>query len=184
MKRISIVGVENSGKSVLMAVLGAKFKSSNRRGLFLESVDESTFMHYNELVEKMRRGEWPGSTPEGTLLNLRWKLKRNRGHSNPEELAELHFLDFAGEDYRSAFGSGAVKESSAEAVETLRSHISGSDVLLVLMNVDDVIVDKDCIVAVQRMLHVQWLTQTILKYAHSPDVKVKECAIVFTGASA
>ena len=181
MKRISIVGVENSGKSVLMAVLGAKFKSSNRCGLFLESVDESTFMHYNELVEKMRRGEWPGPTLEGTVLNLRWKLMRSH-KPYPEELAELHFLDFAGEDYRSAFGNGAVKESNAEAVETLRSHVSGSDVLLVLMNVNDVIVDKDDIVAVQRMLHVQWLTQTILKYAHSPDVKVKECAIVFTNA--
>ena len=182
MKRISIVGVEGSGKSVLMAVLGTKFVRPNRDGLFLKSADESTFRHYNNIVDGMRLGEWPAATMPGTVLNLRWKLKRSRGSGRPEKLAELHFLDFAGEDYRSAFGGGDVGNFNANAVEELRGHVSGSDVLLVLMNINDVLVNENVLVDLQRMHDVQWLTQAILEYARRPDVKVRECAIVFTQA--
>ena len=185
MKRISIVGVEGSGKTVLMSVLGVKYVSPNRDGLFLSAVDKDTYMKCSRMVNEMDAGIWPGATLPGTMQDLKWHLMRanSRSGRTPRRIGDIHFLDFAGEDYKAAFGDGQEKAYAAKSVEKsvekLKEHVSQSDVLLVLMNMDDVVVSTDDDVeARDRKSEVLWLTRSILEYAFRQGVG--DFALVFT----
>ncbi len=184
MKKVAIVGVEGSGKTVLMAVMGDKYETRDANGVFLKPVDRKTYSYYTKEMGKLREGKWPLAT-ESIVLELEWMLMRQRKpYAAQEELGLLSFLDFGGEIYRFAFGDKAQDELDAlegqrkSAVERLRTHVENADALIVLVNLSDIINGK---VNDERTIEMNWLSQAILSFAYEKSKK-KNVALVFTQA--
>jgi len=182
MKKVAIVGVEGSGKTVLMAAMGEKYKSPDVNGVFLKPLNRTTYSYCTKEVAKLRNGEWPFATESG-VTELDWELMlQNRSKTGLEEVCQLSFLDFGGEIYRRAFGDRAQAELEDEdeqrksAVERLKAHVCEADVLLVLVNLSDII--NGC-ASDDRTIEMNWLSQAILSFAFDRAFK-RNVALVFT----
>ncbi len=175
MKKIAIVGVEGSGKTVMLAGLGELYSRPDAEGYFLAPKNFGTASYVMDVVARMRGGEWPSATAEDVMRGLDWTIKRDRGAGQrPEVVGELSCLDFAGEVYRAAFGirsetkGGENEAELSELVDKLRSYIQKADVLLVLINLRDVIANgcRD-----RRVQESMWITNAILNTALGDDAK-------------
>ena len=181
MKKIAIVGVEGSGKTVLMAAMGDKYKSPDANGIFLKPVNRETFAYCEKLMGQMQDGKWPIATGKAITDNLRWTLIKKISDGNDDRIAELSFLDFGGEIYRLAFGGGVHDEPDADtknAITQLRSHVEEAEVLIVLVNLSDIINGKR---NEERTIEMNWLSQAILSFAYDEANKTS-VALVFTQA--
>ena len=95
MKKVAIVGVEGSGKTVLMAAMGEKYRKPRADGLFLYANSRRTIEYCNEQIDILRnQHKWPNSTSPDSLVNLEWTLMRRKKGSRPEEVCTVAFLDF------------------------------------------------------------------------------------------
>ena len=162
MKKVAIVGVEGSGKTVMLAGLGELYSHPDADGYFLAPKNYATASYVAEKIAKMRRGEWPVATAEDVLQGLNWTLKRWRGErQRPEDVCEVSCLDFAGEVYRLAFGirQGSVPRSLVDEVSALKEYIRNADDLIVLINLRDIIVQGTHEPRVQESM---WITNEIL----------------------
>ena len=184
MKKIAIVGVEGSGKTVLMAVMGDKYESPDANGVFLRPMNRETYSYYTKETANLRNGKWPLAT-ESSVLELDWMLMRQSGPSaSQEQLGQISFLDFGGEIYRRAFGDRAQSELEDEdeqrknAVERLKAHVKNADALIVLVNLSDIINGKG---NDERTIEMNWLSQAILSFAYEKAEK-QNVALVFTQA--
>ena len=174
MKKIAIVGVEGSGKTVMLAGLGELYSRPDAEGYFLAPKNFGTASYVMDVVARMRGGEWPSATAEDVMRGLDWTIKRDRGAGQrPEVVGELSCLDFAGEVYRAAFGIRSEAKDEEDSglsgqVDELRSYIRRADVLLVLINLRDVIVNgcRD-----RRVQESMWITNAILNAALGSDAK-------------
>ena len=177
MSKISIVGVEGSGKTTLMAAFGEKYERPDKYGYFLAAETPQTFHAVKMLMDRMRHGEWPGATVSKSMTGLDWTLYRRDGLSN-ESLCSVSFLDFAGEIYRLAFGNHSDEEREAfkTQVSALRQHIGQSDALLVMVNLKDVI-DGDLSSAKTR--ETLWLSRNIVDFALK-DCGIRHVALAFS----
>ena len=179
MNKIAIVGVEGSGKTVLMAVMGDKYRSPDENGVFLAPVSRATYAYCAKLAASLRAGKWPFATESG-VLNLDWTLMRRQTPGTaPAELGQLSFLDFGGEIYRLAFGDGAavdLDEQRKQSVELLKGHVRDADALIVLVNLGDIINGS---ADDERTIEMNWLTQAILTYAFETAGK-RNVALVFS----
>lgn len=166
MKKVAIVGVEGSGKTVMLAGLGDLYTYPDEQGYFLSPKNFSTAAYVAEKIERMRNGEWPTATPDDVMEGLDWTLKRSvpGERRRPEAICEISFLDFAGEVYRTAFGIGAGSKALSEQAEELKRYVREADDLIVLINLRDVIVHgaRD-----KRVQEAAWITKAILDVAHS-----------------
>lgn len=166
MKKVAIVGVEGSGKTVMLAGLGDLYTYPDEQGYFLSPKNFSTAAYVAEKIERMRNGEWPTATPDDVMEGLDWTLKRSvpGERRRPETVCEISFLDFAGEVYRTAFGIGAGNKALSEQAEELKRYVREADDLIVLINLRDVIVHgaRD-----KRVQEAAWITKAILDVAHS-----------------
>ena len=183
MKKVAIVGVEGSGKTVMLAGLGDLYTYPDHEGYFLAPKNFGTAAYVAEKIERMRKGEWPSATAGDEMQGLDWTLERKEpgARRSPEKICEVSFLDFAGEVYRTAFGIGAGDPSLAEQAEELKRYVSEADELIVLINLRDVIVHGI------RDRHVQeamWITNAILDAALSEQAghKAPRAAIVLSQA--
>ena len=142
MKKVAIVGVEGSGKTVMLDGLGDLYTYPDEEGYMLVPKNFSTAAYVAEKIERMRKGEWPSATAGDEMEGLDWTLKRcvPGTRSRPETVCEVSFLDFAGEVYRTAFGIGEGDASLAGQAEELKRYVREADDLLVLINLHDVIV--------------------------------------------
>lgn len=163
MSRISIVGVDGSGKTVLMAAFGEKYERPDGYGYFLSANTPQTFHTVKMLMDRMRHGQWPNATGAETVTNLEWSLLQRKGTAN-ESICSVSFLDYAGEIYRLAFGEHTDEERKPfeEQIKTLHEHVSSSDALLVLINLKD-IVSGDLAQAKTR--ETLWISRNIFDYA-------------------
>ena len=163
MSRISIVGVDGSGKTVLMAAFGEKYERPDGYGYFLSANTPQTFHTVKMLMDRMRHGQWPNATGAETVTNLDWTLLQRKGGAN-ESICSVSFLDYAGEIYRLAFGEHTEEEREPykEQIATLYDHVSSSDALLVLINLKD-IVSGDLGQAKTR--ETLWISRNIFDYA-------------------
>ena len=59
MKKVAIVGVEGSGKTVMLAGLGELYSHADENGYFLGPKNYQTASYVAEKIARMRRGEWP-----------------------------------------------------------------------------------------------------------------------------
>ena len=184
MKKVAIVGVEGSGKTVMLAGLGDLYTYPDEDGYFLAPRNFGTAAYVAEKIERMRRGEWPSATAGDEMQGLDWTLKRREpGARKPAEVVcEVSFLDFAGEVYRAAYGiSGAGDASLEEQVEKLKQYVCGADGLIVLINLRDVIASglRD-----KRVQEAMWITKSILDTALGDDAgkNAPRAAIVLSQA--
>ena len=168
MKKVAIVGVEGSGKTVMLAGLGDLYTYPDEEGYFLVPKNFSTAAYVAEKIERMRKGEWPAATAGDEMQGLDWTLKQNiPGEGNrPEAICEVSFLDFAGEVYRTAFGIGTGDSSLTGMAEKLKRYVSEADELIVLINLRDVIVHG---IRDRRMQEAMWITKSILDTALSGE---------------
>lgn len=182
MKKVTIVGVEGSGKTVLMAAMGDKYKSPDVNGVFLKPENRETYSYYTKEAAKLRGGKWPLVTSAETVLNLEWVLsQRKSDNQTPREICHLSFLDYGGEVYRLAFGGGRESERHGlfkDAITSLRSHVLNSDILIVLVNMSDIINGSD---EAENTIETKWLSQAILSLAFENGAR-KNVALVFTQA--
>ena len=182
MKKVAIVGVEGSGKTVLMAAMGDKYRSPDANGVFLKPINRQTYSYCTKEVAMLRAGKWPLAT-ENSVTELDWKLMlQTRSKAGQEEVCQLSFLDFGGEIYRRAFGDRDQSELDDEdeqrksAVERLKAHVREADVLMVLVNLSDIINGS---VSDERTIEMNWLSQAILSFAYDSASK-RNVALIFT----
>ena len=161
MKKVAIVGVEGSGKTVMLACLGELYTTPDEHGYFLRPENFETAAYVTDKITRMRKGEWPMATAEDAMQGLNWTLcRRQSGGGMPEEVCKISFLDFAGEVYRAAFGiRKGEDESLSDEIDQLNEYISEADDLIVLINLRDVI-DKG--VSDKRVQESVWITSSIL----------------------
>ena len=181
MKKVAIVGVEGSGKTVMLAGLGDLYIRPDQEGYFLAPKNFGTAEYVAEKMERMRKGEWPTATAGDEMQGLDWTLKRREpGTRQPSEtVCEVSFLDFAGEVYRTAFGIGEGDASLAEQVEELKKYVREADDLIVLVNLRDIIAG----VRDARVKEAKWITKAILDVALAEEErKAPRAAIVLSQA--
>ena len=164
MKKVAIVGVEGSGKTVMLAGLGELYSQPDDEGYFLAPKNYGTAAYVSEKIGRMRKGEWPVATAGDEMLGLDWTLKqKGADRQKPVSVCEVSCLDFAGEVYRAAYGiSGARDAEVAENVGRLKDYIRKADELIVLINLRDVIANglRDT-----RVSEAMWITKSILDTA-------------------
>ncbi|MBR6734341.1 MAG: DUF805 domain-containing protein [Kiritimatiellae bacterium] len=183
MKKVAIVGVEGSGKTVMLAGLGELYSHSDENGYFLGPKNYQTASYVAEKIARMRRGEWPMATADDVMQGLDWTLRQRRGdHERPRDVCEVSCLDFAGEVYRAAFG---IRQSApphlGDEVLKLKDYIRAADGVIVLINLRDVIVRGEHEPRVQEAM---WITNGILSFAleERSGRKAPRAAIVLSQA--
>ena len=162
MKKVSIVGVEGSGKTVMLAGLGELYARPDENGFFLEPKNRETASYVSSKIARMRRGIWPLATPDDVMQGLDWVLRRQTDpESRPQGFCEVSLLDFPGEVYRAAFGDKErfPRREIAASVESLKSYVKRADVLMVLINLRDVITNS---LGDGRVQESMWITKSIL----------------------
>ncbi len=168
MKKVAIVGVEGSGKTVMLAGLGELYTHPDEKGFFLGPKNFPTASYVAEKIARMRSGEWPGATADDAMQGLDWALRRRTGaKGQPTDICEVSFLDFPGEVYRMAFGINTLEAGATEPkiVESLKKYIREADDLIVLINLRDVIVKG---LGEPRVQEAMWITNEILSFALKP----------------
>lgn len=162
MVKVAILGVEGSGKTVLFSVMGDRYETPDRNGLFLTPSNHETYSYCKKGMAALRKGAWPPATTPDTYVDLVWDLMK-KGWAGKRVLARLSFLDVAGEVYRKAF-SGERLEVGSEvewnAVKHLKSHVKEADVLIVLVDLSKIINGDE---SDARIIEMHWLTQAILR---------------------
>lgn len=164
MKKVAIVGVEGSGKTVMLAGLGELYSHADENGYFLGPKNYQTASYVAEKIVRMRRGEWPVATADDVMQGLDWTLRqRLSDHERPRDVCEVSCLDFAGEVYRAAFGiSQNAPSHLGDEVLALKDYIHAADSVIVLINLRDIIVSGEHEPRVQEAM---WVTNGILSYA-------------------
>ena len=165
MKKVAIVGVEGSGKTVMLAGLGDLYTYPDEGGYFLAPKNFETAAYVAEKMARMRKGEWPMATTGDEMQGLDWTLKRRTADvkGRPESICEVSFLDFAGEVYRAAYGISRGGDASLkEQAEALKQYVCGADGLIVLINLRDVITNG---IRDTRVQEAMWITKSILDTA-------------------
>ena len=184
MKKVAIVGVEGSGKTVMLAGLGDLYTYPDEDGYFLAPKNFETATYVAEKIKRMRRGEWPSATTGDEMRGLDWTLKRRElgARKPPENVCEVSFLDFAGEVYRAAYGiSDGDDDSLTEQSKELKQYVCGADELIVLINLRDVISNG---LGDQRVQEAMWITRSILDtvLGNKEGTGVPRAAIVLSQA--
>ena len=183
MKKVAIVGVEGSGKTVMLACLGELYSRADSMGYYLKPKNFPTATYVMEKVQRMRHGEWPAATAEDVMQGLEWELKRKIKGQKPIQICEVSCLDFAGEVYRKAFGinQNDADLTLANEVMALKRYISDADELIVLINLRDVITrDRGD----PRVEEAWWIPKKILEYVDDDKLghKPTRAAIVLSQA--
>ena len=184
MKKVAIVGVEGSGKTVMLAGLGDLYSRPDDKGYFLAPKDFNTSAYVAELMERLRSGIWPAATADDLFQGLEWTLRRRSDTGGrPTDICELSCLDFPGEVYRKAFvdTKGQRSEEMQRQIAVLWNYIERADSLIVLVNLGDVITHG---LADRRVHESIWVTSAILEQAlkERPGRVVPKTAIVLSQA--
>ena len=178
--KVAIVGCKGSGKTVLMSVLGVKYEKPDKNGIFLNPKDQKTLHICNENVGRMQNyAQWPLATSPDATECLQWEIMRRVADDPCDTIADLCFLDFAGEVYTGGWGGDNIGNLSAEAKRSLaqlKSHVKEADVLIVLVNLRDIINGQRGDASTDSM---EWAARTVLSYAYN-EAKTSKVALVFT----
>ena len=161
-RKVAIVGVEGSGKTVMLAGLGALYSQPDENGCFLSPKNFETVSYVNRQMSALKSGTWPSATTEDVLQGLDWDLRQNIGRGRPKKIGELSFLDFAGEVYRAAFvRKTGTDDALSDAVAQLKQYLLDADSVIVLVNLSDVIKHGPFSPRVEESL---WITNAILDF--------------------
>lgn len=181
-RKVAIVGVEGSGKTVMLSGLGALYSQPDECGYFLSPKNFETVSYVNRQMSALMSGKWPAATTDDTMRGLNWDLRQRVGSGRPRRVGELSFLDFAGEVYRAAFVRNTMPDDAlANEVGQLKEYLSEADRVLVLVNLSDIIKHGPYN---QRVEEAIWVTNAILDSIFPEDgaanVKTPVAAIVLS----
>ncbi len=175
MGKVAIVGVEGSGKTVLMGALCECYKRGSKDEPYLMPENQAAFM-FMERVPHLLRVErrWPEATSVSSLRAMRWTLRLGA-----DVLEEIEMLDYPGELYRLAFGERTKEESDGHRTELneFLEHLTSADTLIVLLNLGDI----QGLGANARNAETVWITRGIFDFA-GKLTNLKHKALVFTQA--
>ena len=178
--KVAIVGCKGSGKTVLMSVLGVKYEKPDKNGIFLNPKDKQTLHICNENVGCMQdEAKWPLATSPDATECLQWEIMRKVADDPCDTIADLCFLDFAGEIYTGGWGGDNIGNLSAEAQKSLaqlKFHVKEADVLIVLINLRDIINGQRGDASTDSM---EWAARTVFSYVYN-EAKPSKVALVFT----
>jgi hypothetical protein len=175
MSKVAIVGVEGSGKTVLMAALAEKYGTISSDAVYLMPENQSAFAFMTHIPYRLRKEHtWPQATTIDALRLMRWTLR-----VGTDVLSEMEMLDYPGELYRMAFGERDEKELAAHRAEVheFLEHLVGAELLVVLLNLNDILGIGDN----PRNAETVWITRGIFDYAKMVP-SIKEVLLVFTQA--
>ena len=138
MPKIAVIGLEASGKTVLMTVLAKKLSQTFHQGYFLDPKGVATIKYVESVWHTLQNLDWPPSTPPGEMFNLRWGLRVTPEFSKNGKTyeAELHLLDAAGQDMRQLFAYDNV-EDIPSYLRPLAEYCMQADILLIALNIYD-----------------------------------------------
>ena len=163
MGKVTFLGVEGSGKTVLAGALVHAFKKLKDKGWYLRPDSRESYRFLMEQVPKLERGELPSQT--SSLKKLEWTITLNG-----EDVRKLDVLDYPGEIYRLAFldaeddsNPEEFKEKVAahkEEVDEFLGHLVDSDTFFVLFNLDDALDQEQN----PKNLDAVWVTNACLRY--------------------
>ena len=169
---IAIVGLEASGKTVLMTALARKLAQTSSRGYFLDPIGNRTIKYIEKNWAILQSGEWPASTPPGEMFKLKWNFHVQNGKSACET-ASLQMIDAAGQDMRQLFSDESVLEQLPEHFRPLVQYMQNASILLVVLNIKDYIGEGDTTRKIEN--------QAALKYALDVLQKSnRRAALIFT----
>lgn len=175
MSKVAIVGVEGSGKTVLMAALADLFGKPLANSPYLMPENQSAFSFMTMIPHKMKQEhQWPSATAIVSMKHLKWTIRIGQ-----DVLMDLEMLDYPGELYRLAFGERKKEEVAPylEQVHEFLEHLVSADILVVLLNLKDAM----DIGGNARNNEAVWLTRGIFDYSKKlPNIQKR--LLVFTQA--
>jgi hypothetical protein len=133
---IAIIGTEGSGKTVLTVTLAKRLSTIDARGVFLNPQGVGTLKYVEKVWQTLQQGDWPPSTPPGSLFQLRWKLE-----IVGDVESEVRLVDAAGQDLRLLFGDDRVADlgSLPDTLRQLTEYCRCANIVLFLINLRDFI---------------------------------------------
>lgn len=166
MKKVAIVGVEGSGKTVMLAVLGALYSLPDDNGYFLEPQDSETLAYVRRVCGRLNGGQWPSATETDCAFGLKWNLRKRSAKSRKSKVVgEVSCLDFAGEVYRAAFSGRPARDLTAQVSE-LKSYLLGADTIILLLNLRDSVTRG---IGDQRAVDAEFSALKMLKSVLEPE---------------
>lgn len=173
--KIAVIGLEASGKTVLMSVLAKKLSQTIHQGYFLDPKGVKTIKYIESVWETLQHSDWPPSTPPGEMFNLRWGMRITPDFSKDGKTyeAELHLLDAAGQDMRQLFAFDSL-EDSPEYLRPLAEYCKQADILLIALNIIDFLGQS---VPQMRRIENQATIKAALDMLHKSN---QHAAILFT----
>lgn len=176
MGKVAIVGVEGSGKTVLMAGLCECYKQSTSSDLYLMPENKAAHMFMTQVPHKLRvKREWPAATNIDGLRTMKWTLRRGQ-----TVVEEIEMLDYPGELYRLAFDDDARPaeiEAKRPELNEFLGHLTDAEVLVVLLNLANLENPGEN----AKNAETIWLTRKIFDYAmRLPNIE--RMMLVFTQA--
>lgn len=162
MRKITFIGGEGCGKTVLLAMLSHRHRERRPDRVSFYPLGR-TFTQVGAVISTLESGEWPASTVQGASEEWRWRLEFPGGGQ-----AELLARDCAGQDLRRFFnGLPAPRE-----LESLRAELEASDIVLFLVNLGDFIGQPEA----RRLENELLLKEALDRLA----TERRRCALVFT----
>ncbi len=175
MGKVAIVGVEGSGKTVLMGALSECYKEISETEPFLFPENQAAYMFMERIPHKLRvERQWPEATSIDSLRTMKWSLK-----CGEEIFSNIEMLDYPGELYRLAFGEHTQEEADAhrKELDEFLGHLTDAECLIILMNPGDL----ENIGADAKKAETVWITREILGFAKKLP-SLRRTTLVFTQA--
>ncbi len=140
MPSIAIIGTEGSGKTVFAAVWAKRFSQYAAGSPCLIPGDNTTLKYVENIYSVLSNGEWPPSTPSGTIVRLNWKLSLPANGSTLGTI-DVQLFDMAGQDIRVLFEQEKIKQGGSLGGElrNIANYCVGANVIVYLVNLKDYI---------------------------------------------
>ncbi len=177
MGNITFLGVEGSGKTVLMMALVKSFLEHRNEGWSVEPNTRSAMRFLASIPDEMTMDNLPSQT--ALMKRLALQIKHN-----DETVCDLNMLDYPGEIYRLAFLDPDEAENREEAqakidanraeINELLSCVTNSEHVFVLFNPED----GQNIATNERNLDSVWVTNDCFKFLTRIPNKPKVTAVL------
>lgn len=165
MGNVTFLGVEGAGKTVLTMALLKCFKKHEAEGWFLRPETNNAFRFLNQLPDELDQGTLPHQTV--ALRHLALNVLKDHAPQRtfdildyPGEIFRLAFLD--AKDDPDPFAFSERVEAHRDDIEALLGHLTDSDQVFVLFNLDD---GRD-LATNTRNSDAVWATNACLDYLH------------------
>ena len=132
---IAIIGMHASGKTVLACTLANRLVSAKENGgVHLVPDDYTTIDTVQRDWATLQAHDWPKSTEEGKMINLRWRL-----HINSEISCEMRLVDVSGQDLFYIFSHDRARkpEEFTPEKKAVFEYCRSANIVLFLLNLGD-----------------------------------------------